>query len=58
MGGSVRARRVLDAVLSSGALRAPELRPAYGSQGLASDPKEIRKCQHLTMAPGNLRKCL
>ena len=44
--------------MSSGARSAPELRPASGSRGPASDPQEIRKCQPLKTEPGNLRKCL
>ena len=57
---SRRAKRagVLDAVSSSGARSAPELRPASGSRGHAPDHKEIRNCQPLKMKPGNLRKCL
>ena len=57
---SRRAKRagVPDAVLSSGARSAPELRPASGSRGLASDPQEVRKCQPLKKGPRNLRKCL
>ena len=35
---------VLDAVLSSGARSAPELRPASGSRGLKPDYLQIRKC--------------
>ena len=56
---SRRAKRagIPDAVLSSGARSAPELRPASGSRGLASEPQEIRKCQTLKMEPGDLRKC-
>ena len=56
---SRRAKRagIPDAVLSSGARSAPELRPASGSRGPASDPQEIRKCQTLKMEPGDLRKC-
>ena len=57
---SRRAKRagVPDAVLSSCMRSAPELRPASGSRGLASQPQEIRNCQPLKMEPGNLRKCL
>ena len=55
---SRRAKRagVPDAVLSSGARSAPELRPASGSRGPASKPQDIRKCQTLKMEPGKLRK--
>ena len=57
---SWRAERagVLDAVLSSVARSAPELRPASGFRGLNSDHLQIRKIQPLNLDPGYLRKCL
>ena len=55
-----RAKRagVLDAVLSSGARSAPELRLASGFRGLNSDSFQIRKLQPLNLDLGYLRKCL
>ena len=55
---SRRAKRagIPDAVLSSGARSAPELRPASGSRGLASDPHNIRKCQPLKNGAGKFKK--